>query len=386
MKRSLLMLVAALLIGVGLAQEPIGAVQPAPANFPDVPTGHWAEDAIDLAVASGIIVGFPDGTYRGNQNLSRYEEAVIIARMINLFEGRLAAVFGEIEPMLQAVDELSGEFDSLSVDVSDLRQALNNKADRSELEALREQVAALTAELESLRAQVAAGGLEGPPGPQGPAGPQGETGPAGPMGPQGPAGAEGPQGPPGPQGPAGAEGAPGEAVTPETPPVVVEAPEAPDAPVVTDVPDVIAAPYVRGPFSVRLGAISELNDRFPIRLALGYDNLLGPIGARVTVDYGRQSPVTEAALAFSGQVTYMLDFGRLAAYIGAGAGYQLNMGDFPDANEGLFAGGLLGAEYMIFNSIGLFVEGGADYYFDAPPTTAYDQVYPYVGGGVVFRF
>ena len=379
MKRFIIMLLAALtLTGATsvLAQQPIGAIQSAPAQFPDVPDGHWASDAIDLAVASGIIVGFPDGTYRGSQNLTRYEEAVIIARMINLFEGRLAAVFGSVEPMLNAVNELQSSFDSLNVSVEDLRNALDNKADRSELEALRTQVASLTAELESMRSQMDAGGMQGPVGPQGP------EGPAGPQGSEGPAG---PQGPVGPQGPAGAAGQPGETMAPApAQPVVVEQPAAP-APIVVEAPQPIGTPYVRSPFSVRLGAMSELSDRFPVRLAIGYDGILGPIGLRVTGDYGRQSPITAGTVAVSGQLTYTLDLGRLAAYIGAGAGYQLDIMN-SGANEGLFAGGILGAEYALFGDIGLFVEGGVDYYFDAPASSSYDQIYPTVAAGVVFRF
>ncbi len=380
MKRFFVMLLAALTFTGVMAQQPIGAVQSAPAEFPDVPEGHWASDAIDLAVASGIIVGFPDGTYRGSQNLTRYEEAVIIARMINLFEGRLAAVFGSLEPMFNAVAELQGAFDSLNVDVDNLRQALDNKADRSELEALREQVASLTAELESMRAQMDAGGMQGPAGPQGP------EGPAGPQGPEGPAG---PQGPVGPQGPAGEPGQPGETMAPApAQPVVVEQPAEP-APVVVEAPQPVGTPYARSPFSVRLGALSELNNRFPVRLAIGYDGIIGPIGLRVTGDYGRQSAITEGTVAVAGHLTYTLDFGRLAAYIGAGAGYQLDIMN-SGANEGLFAGGILGAEYALFGDIGLFVEGGVDYYFDTPTSNSteytYDQIYPTVAAGVVFRF
>ena len=370
MKRFIVTLLAAITFsGMVVAQQPIGAVQPAPAEFPDVPEGHWAGDAIDLAVASGIIVGFPDGTYRGSQNVTRYEQAVIIARMINLFEGRLASVFGEVEPMMQAVEELRSELESMGMDGQSLSQALEGKADRSELEALREQVASLTAELEAMRSQMTDAGVQGPPGPQGP---------------------QGPEGPQGPAGPAGADGEAGEVAPP-----VVDEPEAPDAPDADmDAPEVMMDDDGPGPFSVRLGGMWELNDRVWGRLAIGYDDLIGPVGLRVTGDYGRQSPIDSGTVAVSGHLTYTLNFGNLGAYIGAGAGYQLNdvIGDpAPESNEGLFAGGLLGVEYALLGNIGLFIEGGADYYFDevennTNPDYDYDQIYPYVGGGVVFRF
>lgn len=161
-----------------------------------------------------------------------------------------------------------------------------------------------------------------------------------------------------------------------------------------EAPELVAAPFERGDFYVKLGALSELNDRFPVRLAIGHDGILGPIGLRVTADYGRQSPITEGTIAVSGQATYTLDFGRLAAYIGAGAGYQFSIFESAatsaQANQGLFAGGILGAEFALFGDIGLFVEGGVDYYFDDPPAGiapyVYDQIYPTVAAGVVFRF
>jgi hypothetical protein len=384
MKRFILMLIATLAFGSVLAQ-PIGATQAAPASFPDVPAGHWAEDAIDLAVASGIIVGFPDGTYRGTQNVTRYEIAVIIARMINLFEDDLNALAGQFAPLLGAVDELNAELSALGVDVANLRQALEGKADQAEVDALRDQVAALQAELEALRNQIDTGALvgpEGPPGPPGPEGPQGPEGPPGPPGPQGPEGPQGPQGPP---------GEPGEVV--EAPPVVVEPPEAPEVPDIEE-PVVVAPPFQRGNFSVRLGGLAEFNfERFPVRLAVGIDDLIGPIGARITVDYGRQSPIDAGTLAFAAHVTYTLDFGRLAAYVGVGGGYQLDglIADAPQTDSGPFAGGILGAEFMLLNNIGFFVEGGVDYYFFdvaafGDNNFTYDQIYPTLGAGVVFRF
>lgn len=33
----------------------------------DVPFDHWAYDACDLLVKDGIIIGYPDGTFKGNR-------------------------------------------------------------------------------------------------------------------------------------------------------------------------------------------------------------------------------------------------------------------------------------------------------------------------------
>ncbi len=34
----------------------------------DVPSNHWAYDAVNTLVAAGLIQGYPDGTYQGQMN------------------------------------------------------------------------------------------------------------------------------------------------------------------------------------------------------------------------------------------------------------------------------------------------------------------------------
>ena len=382
MKRFAATLIVLIFGGVALAQ-PSDTSQPAPATFSDVPEGHWAAEAINLAVASGILMGSPDGTYEGDGDITRYMQATIVARMVELFEGRLASVYGDLEPIVQAVDELRAELESMRVNVENLRQTLEGKADRSELEALREQVALLTAEIEATRSQMTDAGVQGPQGPEGPPGSEG---------PQGPPGPEGPQGPVGPEGEAGEA----------APPISEEVEEAEDggAPgaAASDeaLPDEALPDDTPSPFSVRSGGMWELSDRVWGRLAVGYDDLVGSFGLRVTGDYGRQSPITGGTVALSGHLTYSFSFDTLGAYVGAGAGYQFAMGGedvaAPEANSGWFVGGLLGVEYALFGDVGLFIESGTDYYLGEAPNLGtnaqynYDQVYLYVGGGVVFRF
>ena len=54
----------------------------AAAEYPDVPRGHWAYEAINKLSQAGIIEGMPDGTYMGNKAMTRYEFAVAIARLL----------------------------------------------------------------------------------------------------------------------------------------------------------------------------------------------------------------------------------------------------------------------------------------------------------------
>jgi len=56
------------------------------APFADVPSNHWAYDAVRELAARGLIVGYPDGTFRGNNPLTRYELAMILSRLIPQLE------------------------------------------------------------------------------------------------------------------------------------------------------------------------------------------------------------------------------------------------------------------------------------------------------------
>lgn len=48
-----------------------------------VPFDHWAYDAVQKLVDQGIIIGYPDGTFRGNRAMTRYEFAMAISRMLD---------------------------------------------------------------------------------------------------------------------------------------------------------------------------------------------------------------------------------------------------------------------------------------------------------------
>jgi hypothetical protein len=51
-------------------------------GFADVTPDNWAYDAIEAALASGIVAGYPDGTYRPTWQVTRGQMAVFIARSI----------------------------------------------------------------------------------------------------------------------------------------------------------------------------------------------------------------------------------------------------------------------------------------------------------------
>ena len=40
--------------------------------FSDVPSDSWAYQAVDQLATAGIINGYPDGTFKGQNNITRY--------------------------------------------------------------------------------------------------------------------------------------------------------------------------------------------------------------------------------------------------------------------------------------------------------------------------
>ncbi|MFH0801406.1 MAG: S-layer homology domain-containing protein [bacterium] len=50
--------------------------------FGDVPQSHWAKDAIMQLASKGLLEGYPDGTFKGDRLTSRWEMAIVVARLM----------------------------------------------------------------------------------------------------------------------------------------------------------------------------------------------------------------------------------------------------------------------------------------------------------------
>ena len=85
--------------------------------FSDVPAGHWAYAAVAKLAAAGIVDGYPDGTYKGDRTMTRYEMAQIIAK---------ALAKGAIGADDKLVSEFADELDNLGVRVAKLEKNADN--------------------------------------------------------------------------------------------------------------------------------------------------------------------------------------------------------------------------------------------------------------------
>ena len=137
MKKLVYLAVFALTLGVCSMAKAVQLV--------DVPEGHWAEDAVQMLVDEGLVVGYPDGTYRGDRPMTRYEYAMIVARMMDYIEenycnektGECSGPGGtDMSKIQDLLDKLAAEFkDELAAlkkqvdDNSDGIDKLNSRID-----------------------------------------------------------------------------------------------------------------------------------------------------------------------------------------------------------------------------------------------------------------
>ena len=117
MKRTL----AAGLVGAfafGVATTGFAAANP----FADVPGDHWAYDAVAQLAADGVIEGYGDGTYRGDQEITRYEMAQMVARAM----ARTGVGDGDKALIDRLAAEFADELNNLGVRVAALEKKVDN--------------------------------------------------------------------------------------------------------------------------------------------------------------------------------------------------------------------------------------------------------------------
>ena len=81
--------------------------------FSDLPAGHWAYGAVAKLAAAGVVDGYPDGTFKGDKTMTRYEMAQIVAK---------ALAKGAIGADDKLVSEFADELDNLGVRVAKLEK------------------------------------------------------------------------------------------------------------------------------------------------------------------------------------------------------------------------------------------------------------------------
>jgi hypothetical protein len=110
---------ALLTLGMFLGQPVLAAPL-----FPDVKDDHWAKDAVAALAAKGLLEGYPDGTFKGDRAASRWEVAMIVARLLAKMEQGNAtfATKSDLDELRKLANSLKDELDALGIRVTNLEE------------------------------------------------------------------------------------------------------------------------------------------------------------------------------------------------------------------------------------------------------------------------
>ncbi len=111
--------------------------------FSDVPQGHWAYDAVQMLEEKGLVEGYPDGLFKGERPMTRYEMAMIVARVIAKLEQvqssipempdlSVYATKTDLEAINKLIKEYGNELDALGVRVTNVEDTLGKLSGRVE--------------------------------------------------------------------------------------------------------------------------------------------------------------------------------------------------------------------------------------------------------------
>lgn len=118
MKKTLVSALTTALV-VGAASTTFAAANP----FADVPADHWAYDAVSQLADAGIVDGYLDGAFKGDQGMSRYEMAQIVAKAMTKSDKADAANKAMIDKLAA---EFGDELANLGVRVDALEKKTDN--------------------------------------------------------------------------------------------------------------------------------------------------------------------------------------------------------------------------------------------------------------------
>jgi spore germination cell wall hydrolase CwlJ-like protein len=73
------------------------------AEFPDVPENHWAYEYVSKLAGNGIVEGYPDGNFKGDRTMTRYEMAAMLYRALEKGVNVDGRMLKEFQPELERI-------------------------------------------------------------------------------------------------------------------------------------------------------------------------------------------------------------------------------------------------------------------------------------------
>ena len=130
-----------------------GATISSAASFSDVPEDHWTYEAVEEMAEKGVLQGFPNGTFKGNGTMNRYQLALIIARMLANFEqnGSGSITKSDMQTLERLTVEFAEELASMGVNVTNIDEGIH---------AVKEDVASLKTEVYGIKKAMKNGGFD----------------------------------------------------------------------------------------------------------------------------------------------------------------------------------------------------------------------------------
>lgn len=104
--------------------------------FSDVPEDHWAYEDIKYLAEKGILTGLPSGEYEGEEAITRYQVANLVARAVrylqehqgtgdqqdlSTLEDLVYKLSEKVDSASQTSDQLTTRIDELQTEVDDLK-------------------------------------------------------------------------------------------------------------------------------------------------------------------------------------------------------------------------------------------------------------------------
>ena len=77
-------------------------------TFNDLPPSHWAYEAVEYLYENGVVVGYPDGSYKADNNVTRAEFCSMVVSALRLREKNIDSTrnFKDVEDWYWAYNDI----------------------------------------------------------------------------------------------------------------------------------------------------------------------------------------------------------------------------------------------------------------------------------------
>ncbi len=95
-----------------------------PKALRDVPANHWAADEVRELYESGVMVGDPNGAFRGNTPITRYEMAIALSNLISNNNRELLEDREDLASLVNIMEQFQNELSAIDAKLSKISSEL----------------------------------------------------------------------------------------------------------------------------------------------------------------------------------------------------------------------------------------------------------------------